>query len=77
MNKFIIRNKDTLEQWFSLSGKGSWNKIINAKCAFKNAIDLHRVDNKLAKHFETTRFEDVRIGLNEQSVYEVIELFYE
>lgn len=74
MNKFIIRNKYTLEQWFSLSGKGTWNNVINAKNAFKKATDFHRVDKNLVKHFETTRFDEVRIGLNDQIVYEIIEL---
>ncbi|UZV41245.1 hypothetical protein vBVpaMR16F_179 [Vibrio phage vB_VpaM_R16F] len=73
MSVFIIRNKETLEQWVASSGKRSWNKSNHAKAAFANSSGMTKRD-PLLKEFvaKLSRYESLRF--NNQDVYEVVEL---
>lgn len=71
---FIIRHKETQEQWEARSGKSSWKESGHAKNAWamsdhkntKGIIPLLR-ENRYRKWYEYPKFD-------EQDVYEVIEL---
>lgn len=74
MSTFIIRNKETLEQWVAMSGKRAWNKPTDAKNAFANSKYKNKRDPNLASYckslgkYESLKFKD-------QCVYEIIELY--
>ena len=75
---WIIRHKDTKEQWYASSGKSSWKKINHAKSAWRasdhnctEGIKLERVKSL----YTTLRQEYPKF--NEQDVYECVELQHE
>jgi len=73
LNKtFIIRHKETKEQWTSSSGKSSWKQIGHAKSAFKGGATTSDKDVKYEavggrSWKEVVKFDD-------QPYYEVVEL---
>ena len=73
LNKtFIIRHKETKEQWTSSSGKSSWKQIGHAKSAFKGGATASDKDVKYEavggrSWKEVVKFDD-------QPYYEVVEL---
>ncbi|ALY07033.1 hypothetical protein VmeM32_00042 [Vibrio phage vB_VmeM-32] len=68
---FIIRDKQTHQQWIAKSGARVWNKSSYAKAAFTNSYT--RGDSKLAEAY-------IRVGpydwlkFDQQDVYEIVEL---
>lgn len=73
MSVFIIRNKNTLEQWVASSGKRSWNKSNHAKAAFANSLGKTKRD-PLLREFVTKLSKYESLKFNNQDVYEVVEL---
>jgi hypothetical protein len=73
MSIFIIRNKETLDQWVASSGKKVWDKVGHAKNAFANSMGKNRRDPLLSdvvevlEKYKCLRFDD-------QNVYEILEL---
>ena len=73
MSVFIIRNKETLEQWVASSGKRAWNKSNHAKAAFASSSGMTKRDPLLQKFVtDLSRYESLKF--NNQDVYEVVEL---
>lgn len=74
MSTFIIRNKETLEQWTAQSGKSSWKKANHAKAAFANSRGINREDPLLSPFVKGLgKYESLKF--NDQSVYEVLEVY--
>lgn len=74
MSTFIIRNKETLEQWTASSGKNSWRKPNHAKAAFANSEYKNQSD-PLLKDFIDGLGKYESLKFNNQDVYEVVELY--
>lgn len=74
MSTFIIRNKETLEQWVASSGKRSWNKPNHAKSAFANSSGKTKRDPLLTSFIKNLGKYDC-LKFNEQDVYEVLEVY--
>lgn len=74
MSTFIIRNKETLEQWVAYSGKNSWRKPNHAKSAFANSSSKTKRDPLLEDVVKNLGKYD-SLKFNDQSVYEVIEMY--
>lgn len=74
MSTFIIRNKDTLQQWVAASGKRSWNKPNHAKAAFANSYGSTKRD-PLLKEFVKNLSMYESLKFNDQNVYEVVEVY--
>lgn len=73
MSVYIIRNKETLEQWVADSGKSSWRKPNHAKAAFANSSYGVKRDPLLSEHTKTLgKYEALKF--NNQDVYECVEL---
>lgn len=73
MSTFIIRNKQTLEQWTASSGKSSWRKINHAKAAFAYSRGWQKQDVLLLHYFDNLgKYGSLKF--NDQDVYEVVEL---
>jgi hypothetical protein len=74
MSIFIIRNKETLDQWSASSGKQVWNGSSHAKNAFANSMGKNKRDPllsdvvELLEKYKCLRFDD-------QNVYEIFELY--
>lgn len=74
MSTFIIRNKETLEQWVASSGKNSWKKANHAKAAFANSSGKTKRDPLLEEEVKSLGKYD-SLKFNDQDVYEVIEVY--
>lgn len=73
MSTFIIRNKNTLEQWKAASGKSSWKKQNHAKSAFAHSKYVLLLDPLLDK-FTSNLCRWDSLKFKDQDVYEVVEL---
>ena len=74
MSTFIIRNRETLEQWTAASGKNSWRKTNHAKAAFAYSRH-HTKSDPLLKEYYCKLGKYVSLKLNDQDVYEIVELY--
>lgn len=79
LNKtFIIRHKDTHEQWVSSSGKSSWKQIGHAKTAFKSGVRLDLDKDVIFTTKSGTGYNRKEVScFDDQTYYEVIELKHE
>jgi hypothetical protein len=74
MSIFIIRNKETLNQWVASSGKQAWDKASHAKNTFANSMGKNKRDPLLSDVVELLeKYECLRF--DEQGVYEIFELY--
>lgn len=73
MSVYIIRNKETLEQWVAQSGKNSWKKSNHAKAAFANSCYKTAKDPFLSEFTKDLGGYD-SLKFNDQDVYEVVEI---
>lgn len=73
MSTFIIRNKDTLQQWVADSGKSSWNKASDAKSAWKRSRLNVPIELQFKKYIMAPTH--VPLKFDDQDVYEVVEVY--
>ena len=74
MSTFIIRNRETLEQWTAASGKNSWRKTNHAKAAFAYSRHHTKTDPLLKEYYcKLGNYESLKF--NDQDVYEIVELY--
>ena len=72
LNKtFIIRHRETKEQWVASSGKSSWKQKNHASCAWVNSDQPEEFKR------ETKYSWKENMKFSEQDVYEIIELLPE
>ena len=74
MSTYIIRIKETLEQWTAQSGKCAWAKPNHAKNAFANS-DFKNDNDPFLKDFCKKLGWCESLKFNDQDVYEIVEVY--